>query len=222
MIPCYLICRTPDADVHSRTLLQAFVAQKCVLLELLQRVQCLNDPMVLTADGPLAEKATSYGRKNDRTSNWEEGGTAVWWAPGRLPAAQDAGVGERLDLAAQLSREGEVHIDIALLPTCKVPFLQVSVSVIASSSMPSIWAIADLRFALSTTSKSPSSQPKASRSTSSTLKARCPRLKDSHRGRSASPLPTTLQVQCPRRSRPLPLGKSRIVQRFRMCCPIAT
>lgn len=52
---------------------------------------------------------------------------------------------------SELSLEGEVHIDVALLPTCAVPFLEVSVSALLPlrSSVPNVFQLSTISMSLS-------------------------------------------------------------------------
>lgn len=129
VIPCFLHCKTSDTCENRRFVLHSFVAQKCVLLDLLQRVQYPHDSRSAAGTGTSSGGSrVGHGRKTDGTANLEEGGTAVWWAPHAEEVRSDAHPSESENYTSELTLEGELHIDVALLPTCKVPFLEVSVS----------------------------------------------------------------------------------------------
>ncbi|KAJ3527365.1 hypothetical protein NMY22_g9816 [Coprinellus aureogranulatus] len=123
VIPCYLVCRTPSTNAQSTGLLVNLAAQNCISLDLVQRVQYYHDPKV--ASGPSLK--VGQGHKSDRTHYSEVGGSAIWWTPRSCTqVAGEGGTRAPAGIAGKVVLEGEIHIDIGLLPTCKVPFLVVS------------------------------------------------------------------------------------------------
>ncbi|TEB36586.1 hypothetical protein FA13DRAFT_1726950 [Coprinellus micaceus] len=125
VIPCYLVCRTSSTDDRSNAILHAFTAQNCVSLDLFQRVHYYQDPRVAAPVNASGAVKIGQGSKAARSNNSEEGGTAVWWTP-RAHVARGDVKEDGFKSMSELSLEGEVHIDVALLPTCAVPFLEVS------------------------------------------------------------------------------------------------
>ncbi|KAJ3542292.1 hypothetical protein NMY22_g3565 [Coprinellus aureogranulatus] len=124
VIPCYLVCKTPDTSGHSKVLLQAVVSQNCISMTLVQSVEHHQDPRVVA--GPATFSGTVKLPASERTQHLEEGGSAVWWTPRTQQAGEGAALVEDGNLISELSLEGEIHTDIELLPSCQVPFLDVS------------------------------------------------------------------------------------------------
>ncbi|KAJ3503321.1 hypothetical protein NMY22_g18289 [Coprinellus aureogranulatus] len=113
VIPCYLVCKTPDTSGYSKALLQAVVSQNCISMTLMQSVEHHQDPRVVA--GPATFSGTVKLPASERTQHLEEGGSAVWWTPRKQHAGEGAALIEDGNLISELSLEGEIHTDIELV-----------------------------------------------------------------------------------------------------------
>jgi hypothetical protein len=92
-----------------------------ISLKLLQNVHYSQDPQRLAPKGQLVKAGQSSQDKDERAVHLKEVGEAVWWKPisNTEPSSPTPG---------KSSLDGEIHLDMGLLPSTHVPFLEISVS----------------------------------------------------------------------------------------------
>ena len=139
MIPCHLICElvgegTYEPEISpasSSSILNLLASRKSpISLKLLQSVRYSQDPQRLAPTGLLVKAGQSSQDKDERTVHLKEVGEVVWWKPVSNTESTSPAPGKSL-------LDGEIHLDVGLLPSTHVPFLELSVSGLYASSRDS-------------------------------------------------------------------------------------